>query len=130
MSRLALTLALLYGLGQLAALEHLAGVAHVTCPEHGEALHLNEAGERGPLAAPERTAGVREASDRPTAQPEHEHCPVLSHLQPREAFLTSQPAAGAPSTAVVAKVPVGADVPHDLAPGTRAPKHSPPRRAC
>ena len=129
-SSLALVLALVYGLGQLAALEHLAAVTHVTCAEHGEALHLDSPEGLDPLAATEAAPGLRQSSDRPTALPEHEHCPVLSHVQPREAFLASPSTSCVPSTAAAPLAPVGTDAPHGLAPATRAPKHSPPLPAC
>jgi len=116
MRKRAVALTAVFVLGQVAAATHLALVAHVTCPEHGEVIH------QAPRARdhhPER-AGVSAASARGH---DHDVCSLALH----RSFASARPAAveSAAPVRLAAQRPIERALPssgrYRLAPKTSPP---------
>jgi hypothetical protein len=110
-------LALVCLVGNLVALIHGAVVPHVSCPDHGELIHVAPA-----------TAGAQTRAQAALTEDSHDRC--LCPLEEQQAPL-------APPRAPVSLASQGRDVsrpansdrPFVLAPLVLAPKHGPPSRA-
>jgi hypothetical protein len=108
-------------IGQLASVAHHAVVVHVTCSEHGEALHLQEASD----GASHRHV---DPCVRPTAEttPQHDHCLIAAFRKERcsrEAGVVARAFAPAPERSLVAPATTR---PSTIPLVRLAPKNSPP----
>ena len=131
-----LTLAVLLAAAQGSAWLHAAVVSHITCLEHGEAIHSKLAraadgngGQAISVADPNQPI-VNRLSGGEAALVAHEHCGADALLSWRGAALFAPAGAAAPVASLADDLPVV--VPHS---GTAsvlyllAPKTSPPRAA-
>jgi hypothetical protein len=112
---------------QLLSIGHLFFVRHVTCPTHGDIMHVEHPAAISP-AAEGADLPIRPvlASSEDTAGPEHDHCLVCSH-DGRRVVLTGPTLTCAAPTLVVRSVQVEATAffaPIDLL--LLSPKNSPP----
>jgi hypothetical protein len=131
-----LTLAVLLAAAQGSAWLHAAVVSHITCLEHGEAIHAAHAraadGDAGQaiLVAGRNQQGVTRLSGSEAAVVAHEHCGAGALLSWRGAALVAPAGAAAPLASAADDLSV-------VVPGLRtasvlyllAPKTSPPRAA-
>ena len=111
---------------QLFAIGHLFFVRHVTCPEHGDIMHVEPAA--GMRVEPAADVPIRPvlASGESTAGPEHDHCLVCAEAKQRGLVAGPTPTCAAPvlvghSALVVATISFA---PIDLL--LLSPKNSPP----
>jgi hypothetical protein len=110
--------------GQLAAVADALFVAHVTCPTHGDRVHVDE---DAPARAPEKWATLGEATA-DTDGHAHAACLVdddVEYVPPAAAPALAAPAVESPRDPIA----VAAALPRRRVPLYRlAPKNSPPRR--
>ncbi len=132
----ALALAALCAGGQLAGVAHYVLVEHVTCPEHGELIHVEDRSEGNPVASHTEATSLPETSvftagrQGEPSSPSHDACVVSAHR--RERFVT-----GASSLSVLvvhaestlAAPALESRALHGIPLFLLAPKNSPPRSA-
>lgn len=118
-------------LGYLAAISHMAFVAHAACAEHGKLVHVQES--RGPSALPPRQGAATVTSSDAVGSDEHEHC-VIGIARTGDARVDSAAASLVPheAPATVAPLVVSARSPAEPRLGRPiailflSPKSSPP----
>lgn len=109
--------------GNLLGLAHQSGERHARCPEHGEPVHLEQAGAALP-PAPGDSEGVRSTSM--SFEDVHDHCVVMSNVRERPSITAAASSAlpapdGAPLALAFARTGPSAGQILRLAPKTSPP---------
>lgn len=122
-----IALAALFVAAQLSSFTHELLVRHVTCPEHGELIHADEATASLPVSSDDAPALAYRATSVEVSGHGHEHCSVCTAR--REQLFIAAPSAPLVSAATLKEV-VGVErgncLPAPVALLRLAPKSSPP----